>query len=145
MSELNREQIIKALECCGVGCELRSCTSECPYFSIPLEDTEDCCDVLARDALALIKELTEENERARSHIGRLKKYDEKRDVALHARLVAEARADTARKMEGLLNAQIDEITRSRIELRAFPFAALLAERMKVIVAETAKKVEEGSV
>ena len=50
-----------------------------------------------------------------------------------------------RTMAELLNAQIDEITTSRIELRAFPFAALLAERMKVILADTAKKVEEGSV
>ena len=63
---MNREQIIKALEFCGVGCELRNCTSECPYFAIPLEDTEDCCDVLARDALALIKKLIEENERLKS-------------------------------------------------------------------------------
>lgn len=48
--ELNREQIKKALECCTTG----TCT-ECPKFNkVP------CKIPLMRDALALIKELTEE-------------------------------------------------------------------------------------
>ena len=62
MTIKERENIIKALECCGVSSELRVCTADCPYFSIPLEDVDNCNDVLARDALVLIKELTEENK-----------------------------------------------------------------------------------
>ncbi len=52
--ELNREQIIKALECCP---EQEYCR-DCPY------DIE-CMgmEFLILDALSLIKELTEENER----------------------------------------------------------------------------------
>ena len=55
--ELNAEQIIKALECCTS----RSCGADCPYY-----DTELCQVAIMRDALALIKELTEENERLRA-------------------------------------------------------------------------------
>ena len=57
--ELNREQIIKALECCSgtdddfldVNC------NECPY-----KTGETSCRYLDRNALALIKELAEEKE-----------------------------------------------------------------------------------
>ena len=51
---INREQVIKALECCieGIDCTL------CPYF-----DKDSCPQILNENALALIKELTEENER----------------------------------------------------------------------------------
>ena len=50
--ELNRDQIIKALECCAKGdCDNCPCSfGDCYYY-------------LARDALALIRDLTEENER----------------------------------------------------------------------------------
>ena len=51
--KLNTEQIIKALECCRYGGRC----AECPCFEIPN------CQALANDnALALIKQLTEENE-----------------------------------------------------------------------------------
>ena len=59
--ELNREQIIKALECCGTGTS-DDCR-ECPFFNDENISTEDCMERLIRYALALIKELTEENER----------------------------------------------------------------------------------
>ena len=129
--ELNAEQIKKALE---------------RNIRVSMALAYDCPRITyskLKDALALInsqeqkiKELTEEKERLRAS------SIDYRNIPI---IREEARADTARKMSALLNAQIDEITASRIELRAFPFAALLAERMKVIVADTAKKVEEGSV
>ena len=53
--ELNREQIIKALECCN---EEHTC-NECPYC-------DNCYNgKVVENALSLIKELTEENERLR--------------------------------------------------------------------------------
>ena len=55
---MNREQIIKALEHCG---EFGSCDEECPYF-----DNPHCPRDLRKDALALIKELIEKNERLRA-------------------------------------------------------------------------------
>ena len=55
---INREQIIKALECCS---DDNSCyTAGCPYKS---DSLSACTSKLAKDVLALIKELTEENER----------------------------------------------------------------------------------
>ena len=55
--ELNREQIIKALKCCSIGI----CGS-CPYDKWEA----GCRDEMCGDAIALIKELTEENERLRA-------------------------------------------------------------------------------
>jgi hypothetical protein len=59
--ELKRENIIKALECCNS--EGHIC-GKCPYESVRIGIS--CRDKLIRDALALIKELTEENERLRA-------------------------------------------------------------------------------
>lgn len=47
------------------------------------------------DAEEKIRELAEANKRLNSQVNRLKKYDEKRDIALHARLIDETRANTA--------------------------------------------------
>lgn len=55
--ELNREQIIKALECCEGGG--KPCLS-CPYFYKAVDTS--CAPFLIKDALALINELTEENK-----------------------------------------------------------------------------------
>ena len=60
--ELDREQIIKALECCASPeylCE------ECPIDQNKKDDCI-CGQFLAKNALAIIKELTEENERLRA-------------------------------------------------------------------------------
>lgn len=56
--ELNREQIIKALECCAS----EQCICEqCPIDE-KIKDDCECGKVAARNALALINELTEANE-----------------------------------------------------------------------------------
>jgi hypothetical protein len=52
---------------------------------------EGCTADIAKYALAVIKRLDAENKR-------LKRYDEERDIALHARLIDEARAETMREM-----------------------------------------------
>ena len=60
--QLNREQIIKALECHAGNF---SC-DECPCD--PYDGTGEtyCGCIMAKNALSLIKELTEENERSRA-------------------------------------------------------------------------------
>lgn len=63
--ELNREQIIKALECCKSFRDFYMCDI-CPYYRLELADDENCTNRLSQDALALIKELTEENERLKN-------------------------------------------------------------------------------
>lgn len=60
--ELNREQIIKALECCASGNSVSACMSGCPIY-----EKEDCdCinddNALLKYALNIIKELTVELE-----------------------------------------------------------------------------------
>ena len=128
--KLNREQIIKALECCRND-ETSHCR-ECPYY----EGTLDCMGRMSADALALIKELaqaneqlsesydhlektknellaersrlTEENERLRAELDRTEKALTTLDKAHNAlftdtfRIEAEVKADTVRKMQNAM-------------------------------------------
>lgn len=66
--ELNRDQIVKALECCSSSDCVSACESGCPYWG-GAYDTCPCNDdpnFIVKKALSLIKELTEENERLRA-------------------------------------------------------------------------------
>ena len=58
MSELNAEQIIKALECCCVICYCNTC----PYYKIG-EHKGICSRKMAKDAVAFIRNLTSDNEK----------------------------------------------------------------------------------
>ncbi len=103
--ELNREQIIKALECCKFGKDEAKC-KECnwhPWIK------PRCWRLLASNALSLIKELTEENERLRERVkaveeGAVRSFESQQDLyrkmveALN-REIHEAKADTVRKMQ----------------------------------------------
>ena len=71
--ELNREQILKSLECCAS--EEYICT-QCPIDE-KIKDDCECGKVVARNALALIKELTEENERLHEHLAIEQSYKER--------------------------------------------------------------------
>jgi hypothetical protein len=78
---MDREQIIKALECCT-----RSGCSDNETKDCPLKPYEDCTTRLATNALALItsqeqtiKELTEENERLLTALAR---YDQQTEVRI---------------------------------------------------------------
>ena len=91
--ELNRERIIKAMECCGTG-TVDDC-GKCPYCNGENISTEDCMERLIKYALSLIKELTEENERLKA---------ENTTYANHVEEVAEnyykvGKADAVRKMQ----------------------------------------------
>ena len=88
--ELNKEQIIKALECCKTVSELDCKT--CGYKGKIGDDGAyiGCVNCLIADALALIQELTEENERLRDTAYRLESE------------VHRERADTVKKMQNEL-------------------------------------------
>ena len=75
---MEREQIIKALECCS-----KDNCDNCPNYFVG-----NCYENLAGEALSLIKELTSENER-------LQKVN---DVLLLMPSVADVKAETVRKM-----------------------------------------------
>ena len=59
---MEREQIIKALECCAS--EEYVC-AQCPIDE-KIKDDCECGKLVVKNALSLIKELTEENERLRA-------------------------------------------------------------------------------
>ena len=67
MNELNGDKIIKALECCANTSDIMKCQS-CPY----MQPRSGCNINLMCDALALIKELTEERDALEQHNSYLK-------------------------------------------------------------------------
>lgn len=96
--ELNREQIIKALECCGEAkthgdCRALKCPAlindECIYIG---ETEEDCYKQQLADALSLIKELTEENEGLENAL-----IEQSAENVMLCGEVKHARADTVRE------------------------------------------------
>lgn len=120
MMELNREQIIKALECCS-----KTNCKECPYTPSGKVDIFDitCGINMARDTLALIKKLTEENEFHRKTISK------NAQIALNVTVdeIEKTKADTVRKMQEKLRAkseygtinislwQLDQIAKEMLE------------------------------
>lgn len=92
--ELNREQIVKALECCvtqGVACR------DCPHKY----DARGarCYAYLKQDALALIRELTEENERLRAEAGNQSVLWRQHFESIYETAKGTVKADTVRKMQ----------------------------------------------
>lgn len=84
MNELKHEDVMMALECCDGtlgGCE------RCPNYKNRFRCT------IKENALALLREKDAEIERLQGQVNRLKKYDEERDIRLHARLTKTARAE----------------------------------------------------
>lgn len=105
--ELNREQIIKALaRCCDQtkechGCEFKGMYGEELY----------CFDYIKQNALALIKELTEENERLKSvefTCGFVKPHKVLECPIFDE--IARTKADTVRKMQERLKEHFDTYT-----------------------------------
>ena len=121
--ELNREQIIKALECCISGDDCTMC---------PLCEVQSCPCVLNEDSLALIKELTQANEQLSESYDHLEKTKDE-VLSERARLVWEnerlmkerialgdivsiardqAKADTVRKMQDMVTMHFGTYTQN---------------------------------
>lgn len=106
--ELNREQIIKALECCASkgGCK------KCPLQ--PKESLAICVTQISKNALAIIKELTEENKRLRAAVrtdmvlcrarGSGKTEFLRNTIRIRVDTIV---ADTVRKMQELFKERLD--------------------------------------
>ena len=86
---MERNDIIKALECCAKGC-----CGDCPRSPSSL----GCCRKTMLDALSLIKELNEENERLRLA------FVAECDLSNCTR-EKETKADTVRKIQKRLKAK----------------------------------------
>ena len=110
---MEREQIVKALE--YHADTLSPCVKICPYG-----DRNHCGSAMAKDALALIKELTDENERLSESYDHLEmtkdellpersrlicdnqelaKRNERQKHAINVYHIGETKADTVRKMQ----------------------------------------------
>ena len=72
MPELNRENIIKALECCVTVEFGGDCPFECPYAY-----NDDCENLIFSNALTLIKQLTEEKREIFEELATIFKKHEK--------------------------------------------------------------------
>ena len=95
--KLNREQIIKAFECCT---GIPNC-NDCPLRPYP----QNCKDVMENRALALIKELTEENERLKRDVEIL---EDVLDTSSRV-LIQATRADTVQKMQELIHTNLPKV------------------------------------
>ena len=91
--ELNRDNVLKALECCKWD-DVSLC-KQCPYYK-PSES--NCISNMSIDALSLIKELTEENTFLHKTI------TENAQLALEVTLeeIEKAKADTVNKMYSMI-------------------------------------------
>ena len=110
---MEHNDIIKALECCITNSEM-DCIN-CPYRGIVNDLYDGCVNTLVKDALSLIKELTEENERLKAENETLEiynadyKYKNKELTAFNRRWAKECaelqdeceyiKADTVREMQ----------------------------------------------
>lgn len=112
--ELNAEQINKGLDCCTRG---RKSKDDYPCGDCPCNEYNlvggtserqingTCQGWLMKDALALIKQLTEENESLR---GAVKQYEEERKY--HFEMSRKLNADTVREMQNRLAQYIGTYT-----------------------------------
>ena len=109
--ELNAEQIKKALECCATDDD---CAGEqCPFYV----DCQFCITRISKDALALIKELTDENEKIGIEnfnlICELSHIKEDTVRKMQERLIAEFRKDD--RMNFYLRKTLDQIAKEMLE------------------------------
>lgn len=95
---MEQDKIIKALECLLSTDDREFCEAKgCPFA-----DCDSCVEDVLIASLSLIKELTEENERLS---GKVAEYEEERKYhfEMSRKRIAEAKADTVRKMQERLN------------------------------------------
>ena len=119
---LNREKIIKALECCsGTTCKVI-----CPLSSVA---EINCGQLLINESLAIIKELIEENDKLQGLISEAQQYNEAwvEDNGKLRKEMKTLKADTVRKMQEKIRAkseygtinispwQLDQIAKEMLE------------------------------
>jgi hypothetical protein len=80
---MEREQITKALEC-HISGKLTNC-EHCPFDKTHLFNST-CVQAMCENALSLIKELTEENERLRTEVNKLDALSDEMGVDIDVKL-----------------------------------------------------------
>ena len=108
-------EIVKALECCA---DLSSDCDNCAYRTN--DYTNDCIVIMSKDALDLIKRQKAEINKLTYQVNRLKKYDEERDIRLHARLTANARAEAIKEFAERLHCHCESIINEPWNEKVYP-------------------------
>ena len=152
--ELNRDEIIKALECCTSGINHKGdipCL-DCPYDECNIvggtserQITGTCSSWLKKDTLSLIKELIEENERLRAENEALA-ISEVKECEISQMLVYRIRnkhpavmaviADTVRKMQ-------ERLTTLFANDETLEYTEVDAEYINEQIVRIAKEIMEG--
>ena len=137
MSELNAEQIKKALELCSNNDE---CVGEaCPYYKTGCEKN------MPKDALALVKELTEKLEAYRQELGEVRvalaeaNNDKKELTEENERLRAENKELTYENGELKIQFQEADLTDEEIDLLD-EYSKSLQEGIRQAKADTVRKM-----
>ena len=113
---MEREQIIKALECCFVNTNCNGC---------PLDrKTDDCLHLLGASAMACIKELSEENERLRAEVNKLDALSDEMGVDLDVKL------KTIFELEDKLKAEKADVMYFKDQIRADTVRKMQSEIIK---------------
>lgn len=95
-------EIIKALACCYGSEEVEDCDC-CPYRQV----ANGCNQMLGENAFDLVNRQKAEISKLKGQVNRLKQYDEERDIRLHARLSATAKAEGIKEFAEKLKANLD--------------------------------------
>lgn len=94
--------IIEALDCCtGLGCD------KCK-FNDGDPNTLSCEWELKNAAMEVLKRQQAEIKKLRCKVERLKKYDEERDIRLHAKLIRTARDEAIKDFAERLKVRVKE-------------------------------------
>jgi hypothetical protein len=103
MTIKEREEIVKALECCSdCECYNAKAQEDCPLINVPF-----CKNYLRKQSLALIKELTDENEKLNERLDREAKcqYDLATKIVDLRDDIKYVKAETVRKMQEKIRAK----------------------------------------
>lgn len=92
-------EIMKGLACCG---KPNSCV-DCNFGKLK---GEDCIMVLANNAIELINRQKTALAKSNGQVERLKKYDEERDIRLHARLIETAKVEAIKAFVDRLKEEV---------------------------------------
>ena len=116
--ELKRDEIVKALECCS-----KDKCIECHYH----KQENECVDLLARQALTLINELTEENERLRNIVVKWNEYT----------------AEANKKLDEIyIGAKILVEENKRLEKKSLAIDELLTVGRNIAIADTVSEMQK---
>ena len=122
---MTEEKIINALK---LHASEKSKCLDCPYYH-----EQACSYDMAIDALDLINRQKAEIEKLTYQVNRLKKYDEERDIRLHERLTATARAEAIKELMFNLDNEISTYSSAGHDLNVY---AWLKNYVKEMVGDT---------